>query len=72
MITNAALLLVIVSGAFVCTSLIVTKEPGLGISVAVLVDATIVRSLLGSCNSRFQSLVDRPTSRSLWHVLRES
>jgi len=37
---------VIVSGSFVFTSLIVTKELGLGISVAVLVDATVVRCLL--------------------------
>lgn len=45
-ITNAALLFLIVSGAFVFTSLIVTKELGLGISVAVLIDATIIRCLL--------------------------
>jgi RND superfamily putative drug exporter len=46
MITSAALFFVIVSGSFVFTSLIVTKELGLGISVAVLVDATVVRCLL--------------------------
>ncbi len=45
-ITNAALLFLIVSGAFVFTSLIVTKELGLGISVAVLIDATVIRCLL--------------------------
>ncbi len=45
-ITNAALLFIIVSGAFLFTNLIVTKELGLGISIAVLVDATIVRCLL--------------------------
>jgi RND superfamily putative drug exporter len=45
-ITNAALLFVIVTGAFTFTSIIITKEMGLGMTVAVLVDATIIRSLL--------------------------
>ena len=45
-ITNAALLFVIVTGAFVFTSLVVTKEMGLGMAVAVLVDASIIRILL--------------------------
>ncbi|MDQ6659694.1 MAG: MMPL family transporter, partial [Chloroflexota bacterium] len=45
-ITNAAILFAIVSGAFIFTSLIVTKELGLGITVAVLVDATIIRTIL--------------------------
>ncbi len=45
-ITNAALLFVIVAGAFAFTSIIVTKEMGLGMAVAVLVDATIIRTLL--------------------------
>jgi RND superfamily putative drug exporter len=45
-ITNAALLFVIVAGAIAFTSLITTKEIGLGMAVAVLVDATVIRSLL--------------------------
>ncbi|HLV97181.1 MAG TPA: MMPL family transporter [Ktedonobacterales bacterium] len=45
-ITNAALLFVIVTGAFTFTSLLATKEIGLGMTVAVVVDATIIRSLL--------------------------
>jgi RND superfamily putative drug exporter len=45
-ITNVALLFAIVSGAFIFTSLIVTKELGLGITLAVLVDATIIRTIL--------------------------
>ena len=45
-ITNAALLFVIVCGAFAFTSVIVTKEMGLGMAIADLVDATIIRSLL--------------------------
>jgi Predicted drug exporters of the RND superfamily len=45
-ITNAALLFVIVTVAFTFTQLIVTKQIGLGMTVAILVDATIIRSLL--------------------------
>lgn len=45
-ISNAALLFVIVTGAFTFTRIIVTKEIGLGMTVAVLVDATIIRLLL--------------------------
>ncbi len=45
-ITSAALLFVIVSSSFLLTSLIVTKELGFGITASVLVDATIIRSLL--------------------------
>jgi putative drug exporter of the RND superfamily len=45
-ITNAALLFVIVTGAFTFTQLMVTKEIGLGMTVAVLVDATVIRTLL--------------------------
>ncbi|WIG61772.1 MAG: Integral membrane protein [Ktedonobacterales bacterium] len=45
-ITNAALLFVIVTGAFTFTSIVITQEMGLGMTVAVLVDATIIRTLL--------------------------
>ncbi|HEX9039189.1 MAG TPA: MMPL family transporter [Ktedonobacterales bacterium] len=45
-ITNAALLFIIVTGAFTFTRTIMTKEIGLGMTIAVLVDATIIRSLL--------------------------
>jgi len=45
-ITSAALLFVIVSSSFLLTSLIVTKELGFGITASVLVDATVIRSLL--------------------------
>ena len=45
-ITNAALLFVIVTGAFTFTSLLITKEIGLGMSIAVLLDATVIRTLL--------------------------
>src|SRR5579875_736296 len=45
-ITNAALLFVIVTAAFIFTRLLITKEMGLGMALAVFVDATIIRSLL--------------------------
>lgn len=45
-ITNAALLFVVVTSAFTFTQLIITKELGLGMTVAILVDAAIIRSLL--------------------------
>ncbi len=45
-ITNAALLFAIVTGAFAFTSLVSMQELGLGMTVAVLVDATIIRTLL--------------------------
>ncbi|MFI5271476.1 MAG: MMPL family transporter [Ktedonobacterales bacterium] len=45
-ITNAALLFVIVTGAFSFTSLLNTQEIGVGMTVAVLVDATLIRTLL--------------------------
>lgn len=51
-ITNAALLFVMVTVAFTFTSLIVTKEVGLGMTIAVLVDATIIRSLLAPATMR--------------------
>lgn len=45
-ITNAALLFVIVTGAFTFTSLLITKEIGLGMTIAVLLDAAVIRTLL--------------------------
>ena len=46
MITSAALLFMVVTVSFAFTSVIDTKEVGVGMTVAVLVDATIIRSLL--------------------------
>ena len=45
-ITSAALLFSIVTGALLFSSLLTTKELGMGMTVAVLVDATIIRSVL--------------------------
>jgi RND superfamily putative drug exporter len=45
-ITNAALLFIIVAGSFAFTSITVAQETGVGMTVAVFVDATIIRTLL--------------------------
>jgi RND superfamily putative drug exporter len=44
-ITSAALLLVVVSGAFATSEIIFVKQVGLGVALAIAVDATIVRAL---------------------------
>ncbi|MBA3824767.1 MAG: MMPL family transporter, partial [Ktedonobacterales bacterium] len=45
-VTNAALLFIIVAGSFIFTSISQIQEVGLGLAVAVFVDAFLVRSLL--------------------------
>jgi RND superfamily putative drug exporter len=45
-ITSAAAIIIIVTGAFAFSSVIITKAVGLGLAVAVFVDATIIRVLL--------------------------
>ncbi|MGI8826477.1 MAG: MMPL family transporter [Chloroflexota bacterium] len=45
-ITSAALVMIVVFGAFSFASLAVIQEIGLGLAVAVLVDATLIRALL--------------------------
>ncbi len=45
-ITSAALLLILVTGAFALTSLVTVKALGLGIALGVLIDATLIRTLL--------------------------
>jgi len=46
LITSAALLLAVVVGAFVTAKIIFIQEIGLGVALAVLLDATVVRGLL--------------------------
>lgn len=46
LITSAALLLAIVVGAFATSRLIVIQQIGLGVAIAILMDATLVRILL--------------------------
>ncbi len=45
-ITSAALLLMVVTGAFALTSIVTVKALGLGIALGVLIDATLIRMLL--------------------------
>ena len=45
-ITSAAAIIIVVTGAFAFTGIIITKAVGLGLAVAVFVDATIIRILL--------------------------
>jgi RND superfamily putative drug exporter len=45
-ITSAAAIMITVFGAFVLTTLVPVKEMGLGLAVAVLLDATVVRIVL--------------------------
>jgi putative drug exporter of the RND superfamily len=44
-ITSAAAIIIVVTGAFAFSSVIITKAIGLGLAVAVFVDATIIRIL---------------------------
>jgi uncharacterized membrane protein YdfJ with MMPL/SSD domain len=46
LVTSAALLLAVVVGAFVTAKIIFIQEIGLGVAIAVLLDATVVRVLL--------------------------
>jgi putative drug exporter of the RND superfamily len=45
-ITSAALIVVLVSGSFMAASIVLIKALGLGVALAVLLDATVVRALL--------------------------
>ena len=45
-ITSAALMIVVVGGAFAFTSIVVTQALGLGLAMAVALDATVVRIML--------------------------
>ncbi len=52
-ITSAALLLMVVIGAFTTGKLSVMKQLGFGLGLAVLIDATLVRSLLVPATMKF-------------------
>ncbi len=45
-ITSAALILVLVAGAFATSDVVVVKAFGVGVAIAILLDATLVRALL--------------------------
>ena len=46
MITGAALLIVLVIGAFATSEIAIMKQIGFGLALAILLDATVVRALL--------------------------
>ncbi|HLT19343.1 MAG TPA: MMPL family transporter, partial [Thermomicrobiales bacterium] len=45
-ITGAALIVVLVTASFATAEIVLVKSLGLGIAIAILIDATIVRALL--------------------------
>ena len=45
-ITSAALIMIVLTGAFAFTGVVPVKQIGIGIAVAIFIDATIIRLLL--------------------------
>jgi len=45
-VTSAALIIVVVAGSFAFTSIVITKALGVGLAVAVALDATVIRVLM--------------------------
>jgi RND superfamily putative drug exporter len=45
-ITSAALIMIVVTGAFVFTDILPVKQMGLGVALAIFLDATVIRLLL--------------------------
>jgi len=45
-VTSAALIVAVVAGSFTLTSIVITKALGVGMAVAVLLDATVIRLLM--------------------------
>ncbi|GGF33890.1 transporter [Halobacillus andaensis] len=45
-ITSAALIMIVITGAFAFTGVVPVKQIGIGIAIAILIDATIIRLLL--------------------------
>jgi trehalose monomycolate/heme transporter len=72
LISRAALLLVAVMIGFVSADMLLVKELGVGMAVAVIVDATIVRALLVPATMQLLGAYNwwapRPLAR-LWHKL---
>jgi uncharacterized membrane protein YdfJ with MMPL/SSD domain len=69
LITRAALLLVAVMTGFICADMLLIKEMGVGMAVAVIVDATIVRALLVPASMRLMGAYNwwaPPRLAALW------
>src|SRR5206468_1791981 len=73
-ITNAALIVVLVSLSFVSAEVILVKAVGLGTALAVLLDATVVRALLVPATMRLLGRWNwwspKLSSLSLWERVR--
>ncbi len=73
-ITSAALILVVVAGSFAFTNLVLVKAVGLGLALAILVDATLIRLLLVPATmrvlGRWNWWAPRPLDRLLGRVER--
>jgi RND superfamily putative drug exporter len=57
-ITSAALIIVIVAGSFALTSILITKVIGVGLAVAIALDATVIRILLVPATMRILGRVN--------------
>jgi RND superfamily putative drug exporter len=57
-ITSAALIIVIVAGSFAFTSILITKAIGVGLAVAIALDATVIRILLVPATMRILGRVN--------------
>ena len=64
-ITSAALLFIVVTGAFATADIIIIKSLGVGMAVAVALDATIVRALLVPASMRLMGRYNWWAPRSL-------
>ncbi|HEX6776734.1 MAG TPA: MMPL family transporter [Ktedonobacterales bacterium] len=75
-VTSAALIVVVVSLAFVSADMVIVKALGLGMALAVLLDATLVRGLLvpatmrllGHWNWYWPGWLDRLVPAHLYHI----
>jgi uncharacterized membrane protein YdfJ with MMPL/SSD domain len=69
LITRAALLLVAVMAGFISADMLLVKEMGVGMAIAVIVDATIVRGLLVPASMRLMGAYNwwaPPRMAALW------
>jgi uncharacterized membrane protein YdfJ with MMPL/SSD domain len=72
LITRAALLLVAVMVGFISADMLLVKEMGVGMAVAVIIDATIVRALLVPASMRLLGAYNwwaPPRLAALWRRL---
>jgi putative drug exporter of the RND superfamily len=71
-ITSAALIVVVVAGSFVTADVVLVKALGLGVALAVLLDATVIRALLVPATMRLLGdwnwWLPAPLRRVLPHV----